>query len=619
MFKKLFKYDKNFYNKYEKESLKKIQISLIVILCFILLSVILFTDSDLKVTYFSITLLGFGVVFFSIYLSQKDEFDKSVFALIVLTLFLSWSSYFFDPSIKNGDFIPIFYLVVPILLASVFVNTKRTVSVAAIQIIAAFIMISSSKQLQNQNWISYVIFFILIVSITMVSKYMYNKEISENLEKSKRLNKLNSELENLNQNLTKSKEEIERAAYYDSLTDLGNALKLKNDIKKYIELNRKFIAIQFNISNFRSINEIYGYKIGDDILKEVTNILAKYVSKDNIYRWSADEFIIIKLDDEFNVRIFNFLNDIEREFKEQIKVNNEKMNINFSCGVVSVPEDVNEYEDLLLYLNLTTEKAKEKRDEKWELFNDTISIELLEKNHIKETILTSLADNTFYFEGQSVFEIENKNVLFTELLLRTTTKYQNSINSLINLAEKSNYIIDIDMWVLRNAFIHLNKNENWDNFNKISINISPQTFQSQSFVKTIEDLVTEYKVDPNRICFEITEYTAFMDQDQALNTMKKLKQRGFEIALDDFGVMYSSMSYLVELPYDYVKIDRGFVEDIGKNVKKRSLVKSLLTLAKDLNIIVIAEGVNNELELRELEMLGVKYIQGFYFQRPYKI
>jgi len=370
---------------------------------------------------------------------------------------LSWSSYFFDPSIKNGDFIPIFYLVVPILLASVFVNTKRTVSVAAIQIIAAFIMISSSKQLQNQNWISYVIFFILIVSITMVSKYMYNKEISENLEKSKRLNKLNSELENLNQNLTKSKEEIERAAYYDSLTDLGNALKLKNDIKKYIELNRKFIAIQFNISNFRSINEIYGYKIGDDILKEVTNILAKYVSKDNIYRWSADEFIIIKLDDEFNVRIFNFLNDIEREFKEQIKVNNEKMNINFSCGVVSVPEDVNEYEDLLLYLNLTTEKAKEKRDEKWELFNDTISIELLEKNHIKETILTSLADNTFYFEGQSVFEIENKNVLFTELLLRTTTKYQNSINSLINLAEKSNYIIDIDMWVLRNAFIHLNK------------------------------------------------------------------------------------------------------------------------------------------------------------------
>jgi EAL domain-containing protein (putative c-di-GMP-specific phosphodiesterase class I) len=83
--------------------------------------------------------------------------------------------------------------------------------------------------------------------------------------------------------------------------------------------------------------------------------------------------------------------------------------------------------------------------------------------------------------------------------------------------------------------------------------------------------------------------------------------------------MYSSMSYLVELPYDYVKIDRGFVEDIGKNVKKRSLVKSLLTLAKDLNIIVIAEGVNNELELRELEMLGVKYIQGFYFQRPYKI
>jgi len=132
-------------------------------------------------------------------------------------------------------------------------------------------------------------------------------------------------------------------------------------------------------------------------------------------------------------------------------------------------------------------------------------------------------------------------------------------------------------------------------------------------------LVTEYKVDPNRICFEITEYTAFMDQDQALNTMKKLKQRGFEIALDDFGVMYSSMSYLVELPYDYVKIDRGFVEDIGKNVKKRSLVKSLLTLAKDLNIIVIAEGVNNELELRELEMLGVKYIQGFYFQRPYKI
>src|SRR6056297_4344991 len=198
MLKKIFKYDNNFYNRYEKESLKKIQISLIVILCFILLSVFLFSEPKLKIIYISITIIGVGVVFASIYYSSIRKYDKSVMILITSTVILSWFPYFFDPSIRAGDFIPIFYLVIPILLASIFVNTKRTILISAVQIIASFIMISSSSKLQELNWISYIIFFIIVICIAMISKYMYNKEINTSIKQGEKLQDLNEELEILN-------------------------------------------------------------------------------------------------------------------------------------------------------------------------------------------------------------------------------------------------------------------------------------------------------------------------------------------------------------------------------------------------------------------------------------
>lgn len=618
MLNNIFVEDKNFYNKYKAESLKKIQISLIVILIFIFFSVILFTKPDLKLIYSLITLVGILVVGISFYYQKKKKYSEAVFVLIASTVIISWLPLIFDPSIRNGDFIPIFYLVVPILLASLFINSKRTILIAIIQMFASFVVISTSRQLQLLNWISYAIFYLIIVIISIISKYMYNKEIKKNNIQSERLKKTNKKLETLNNSIMKSKEEVERAAYYDALTSLNNALKLKKDVSEMISENEKFIAIQFNINNFRGINEVYGYIVGDSVLKEVADILCKNIDEKVVYRWSGDEFIILIID-SLEIELFEFLKRIEEDLDDHIEISNFSLKIDFSCGIIKVPEDVNDFDKMLLFLNLTTEKAKNTSEKKWELFNDSISYELLEQNHIKETILESLKNSTFYFEGQPIYNVENNEIVCLELLIRTEARYDDTINSMINLAIKSNYILDIDMWVLENAFFNLTNSDNWKEYSQISINLSPQTFQSYNFLNSIYRLIDDYAVDPNKICFEITEHTSFIDINQALLTMKELKKLGFSLALDDFGVMYSSLSYLVELPYDYVKIDRGFIDSIHENVKKQSLVKSLITLSEELDIKVIAEGVTKESELKVLEGLGVEYIQGYYYQKPFRM
>ncbi len=618
MLKKIFMNDKGFYNKYKAESLEKIQISLLVILGFILLSVILFTKAELKLTYSLITLAGIIVVAISRHYKKKDKYSKAVCFLIGSTVVISWLPLIFDPAIRNGDFIPIFYLVIPILLASIFVNSVRTIAITFIQIIVSFVVISSSKQLQSLNWISYILFFLIIVIISVINKYMYSKEIEKNILQSQRLKKSNEMLEALNYSLVERKKEVEKAAYYDALTSLGNAFKLKKDVLELIDLNEKFIAIQFDINNFRSINEIYGYKTGDKTLVEIAKILSSYIDEKYIYRWSADKFIALLID-EFEVRLFELLDKIEKELESQIELNNLKLKINFRCGIIKIPEDVNDFDNMLLYLDLTTEKAKARGEENWEIFNDSISHELRKQNHIKETILTSLKNNEFYFAGQPIYDLNNNEVLCLELLIRTELEYNDSIDSMISLAAKYNYILDIDMWVLENVFYHLDNSDEWTRHNKISINLSPQTFQSYSFISVIKELVDKYSINTSKICFEITEHAAFMDIDQALKTMEELKKLGFSLALDDFGVMYSSMSYLIKLPYDYVKIDKEFIRDIDSNIKKRSLVKSLIMLSKDLGIKVIAEGVENESELNVLKTLGVRHMQGFYFKRPYKM
>src|SRR6056297_2374619 len=248
MLEKIFVNDKGFYNKYKAESLEKIQISLLVILSFILLSVILFTQAELKLTYSLITLAGILVVSIFRYFKNKEKFSQAVFFLIGSTAVISWLPLIFDPAIRNGDFIPIFYLVIPILLASIFINTIRTIAVTIIQIIVSFVVISSSEQLQSLNWISYIIFFFIIVIISIINKYMYSKEIEKNNKQSQKLKKSNRMLEILNYSLIERKKEVEKAAYFDSLTSLGNSLKLKKDVMDFIELNEKFIAVQFDIN-----------------------------------------------------------------------------------------------------------------------------------------------------------------------------------------------------------------------------------------------------------------------------------------------------------------------------------------------------------------------------------
>jgi len=440
-------------------------------------------------------------------------------------------------------------------------------------------------------------------------------------------NALKDSIQKLNDEITermKAQERIEYLAYHDHLTGLPNRLLFSDRLNQSIQLTtrmEKTIGVMFiDLDNFKIVNDAMGHDHGDELLKAVaTRLLVILRKSDTVARIGGDEFIIM-------VQNLNDVDDVIKIamkiidcFNQPFKVSNQDIYITASIGVSVYPIDGEDVETLIKNADIAMYKAKEIGKNQFVLCSPVMKINVIESMKLANHLHRALERNELVIYYQPQVSYHSKRIVGLEALLRWNHPELGMVSpgEFIPIAEQTGLIIPIGEWVLRNACI---QNKAWQDAGlphiRIAVNLSVIQFQNPNIVNQIEEILKETGLDPNYLELEITESIVMKEADYIIKILNSLKELGITIALDDFGTDYSSLRYLKQLPIDRIKIAMPFVQGIATNDKDEAIIKAIIVLARNLEMIVIAEGVETKWQQSFLTKRMCDEMQGFYYYKP---
>ncbi len=354
-------------------------------------------------------------------------------------------------------------------------------------------------------------------------------------------------------------------------------------------------------------------------MKEVAELLKDIFKDCFTARFGGDEFIVIK---EINTEKDN-ISDISKNTVNSLgkawTINNHEFYISVSVGVSIFPIHGTTPQDLIKNADLAMYTAKSNGKNTYAIFNSSMRNDLLEMFKWEKDLVKALENDEFKIYYQPQVSAIDETILGAEALIRWnhTERGLISPNEFIPIAEETGLIVNIGEKIIDKTIEQI---KHWKDSNikvvPISINLSPLQFQQQNLVQYIDNVLQNYNIDPSLVKFEITESTALKDINQTINTIKIFNSMGIEVALDDFGTGYSSLTYLKQLPISSLKIDKAFIRDINSDIREASIVLNIITLAHDLSIKVVAEGVETLDQYTILKDYGCDEIQGYYFGKP---
>lgn len=425
----------------------------------------------------------------------------------------------------------------------------------------------------------------------------------------------------------KSEEIIEKMAFTDSLTSLPNRASLlrtiKDKIVDYKHANLKFALLYLDLDNFKSINDTKGHYFGDELLIEVSKRLKNCIhDKDTIARLGGDEFMLLISD-------INNLHDVTAIVKlillnlsKPFIIQHHEINITASIGITLYPNDGKNDIDLIKNADTAMYKAKESGKNKFQVFSNEFNKIVSEKVQLENYLRHAVSKKELVVYYQPQIDIINGDIVSMEALLRWKHPYLGLVypDTFISLAEESGLIKPIGEWVLRTACMQ-NKAFQDAGYKplRLAVNLSPKQFQDKDLFDKINQCLYETKLDPKYLQLEITESAAIQYYDFTIETLKKLRQIGITISLDDFGTGYSSLNYLKLLPIDEIKIDKSFIQNAINGGYEESITKSIISIAHDMSVRVVAEGVENEKQLNLLKSMDCDIVQGYLFSKPIPI
>lgn len=431
------------------------------------------------------------------------------------------------------------------------------------------------------------------------------------------------ELKESQRTLKESEEKILRLASYDSLTGLLNRRSLLEILSKALESNHSEYlkaVIFIDLDNFKSINDSLGHSFGDQLIIEVAKRLNSLsgLNKD-VARISGDEFILVVHEIESTEHAQSVAMDIIDLFETPITLESKTLNVTASIGVALYPTHADTVEELLKIADMAMYRAKGSGKNGYRIFDEGIKKEVDERLRIELGIRDCLNQNGFELFYQPLFSTTEGRVTSVEALLRTKLPSLSNFNTLqiIQTAEVTGQIVEIDKWVLMQACMAIQQiNRVVREPIKISVNISAVHIMQQSFVRNIMKIVKETGVSPEWIELEITETSLMESFDYNMKKIEDLKKHGFGFHLDDFGTGYSSLNYLNSLPIDCVKIDKSFVDGMLQSEKDRKVIESIIELAHNIGLQVVAEGVEHKEQYKFLQNLKCELLQGYYISKP---
>ncbi len=424
--------------------------------------------------------------------------------------------------------------------------------------------------------------------------------------------------------LKETEARLNHLAHYDALTELPNRLLFRERLIHSLSMSERKetkVAVLFlDLDRFKNINDTLGHSVGDLLLTEIGSRLRQAVRLgDTVGRISGDEFCLILEDIQTTADIVPIVEKIISVFRQSIPVDGHVLMISASIGIAISPDNSVDADELLSFSDSAMYEAKESGRNTYKFYNSEMTEQALEHSFVQSALPDALKQSQFFVVYQPQLKIDDRSIVGLEALVRWEHPEQGLIppDKFIPIAENSGLIRELGAWVLRSACKQGVKwlNEDID-FGRIYVNVSATQLHDESFPETVRQCLKETGLPSCRLGLEVTESFIMKDPEHAINVLSSFKELDIELAIDDFGTGYSSLSYLKELPIDKLKVDQSFIRDIPSDPNDMAITEAVIAMGRALNLIVIAEGVENNTQAKFLLEKECTEVQGYLFARP---
>ncbi|MFT4416762.1 EAL domain-containing protein [Fredinandcohnia humi] len=420
-------------------------------------------------------------------------------------------------------------------------------------------------------------------------------------------------------------EKNEKLTNFDYLTGVMNRHKFENDMERYIkgaaEQQEIFALLHIDFNRFKYVNDTYGHKGGDQLLIQISKRMSSILLRNQyLYRIGGDEFAIVMTDVKEKEEVVQFVNELLTIFELSFTIENSTVFINPSVGVSLYPENAKNKEELMIRAEVAMNYAKQGKSEMFVFYNSTLENRVFPYARLESDLRKAIQHKNFTLVYQPRVNSTGK-LIGAEALIRWNHPERGFISPdlFIPFAEEAGIIYQIDCFVQEEVFKQV---RHWEvsgyQVVPISINYSANTIKNPNLVPSLEKLISRYSINPRLIEVELTETSLLTFTEATLDTLSKMKKLGLSISLDDFGKGYSSLSYLHKFKdiISILKIDKSFIQNIVENT---DLVNSIIYLAKQLNMAVVAEGIETEEQYKCIQTTLCDALQGYYFSKPLKV
>lgn len=407
--------------------------------------------------------------------------------------------------------------------------------------------------------------------------------------------------------------------------DNSTSFKVRQEIFQYkvnYMLNnpnyKNLVMVMLDVNNFKAINEMYGFSHGNEILLNINFAINSNIAGKGICVHLHSDIYYFCMEILSDSDIEKIINNINYEVN---KVNPDTK-VAISYGVYKIEDRTISVEEICERVNYAHKISKKDNINKFVFYNEDIKQEMINEKQIENNMEKGIKNDEFKLYLQPKYNIFTENIEGAEALVRWKS-HSNGLmfpNKFIPIFEKNGFIMKLDLYMLEQVckFIKNNMDKGKRNI-PISVNMSKLNFKDSNFKDNILNIIKKYNIDPSLIELEITESLIMEDPNNIINVINQLKKENLKISIDDFGTGYSSLSVLQKLPVDILKIDCGFFKNFQINKKGSAIIKTIISLAKELELKVVAEGVEKEEEVQFLKKIGCAIIQGYYFSKPISI
>ncbi|WP_373031823.1 putative bifunctional diguanylate cyclase/phosphodiesterase [Sulfurovum sp.] len=528
-----------------------------------------------------------------------------------------------------------------IIISSFFLGGKKLGYIVAFLSVLSIIMLEYLIDTGLNNYTTFLAIIIILFSTTIIALYerrefilkeellSMNQYLEDKVKKEiqKRLamyEKTHNQLQESAVKLEEQKNAFKNLAHYDTLTGLPNRLLFYDRLEKVIENaeknDQKFSILFLDLDNFKEINDSFGHDVGDDLLKIVAEKFQNRISKsDLLARLGGDEFTLVVGGWRNTEHIASIADRLIHALSEPIYILGYEIYITVSVGISIYPDDGMDIATLLKHSDSAMYSAKNEGRNLYHFYKQIMTDQALERVTLETRMRKALENNEFIIYYQPIVNGVTSELIGLEALVRWQHPEKGLLtpDKFIHIAERTSIIIPLGEYVMNKVAGQVKDwHEKGFNPSYISINLSVNQLRHKKLLSNINNMLEKTNFRDDWLEFEITESYAMKNPEESIEVLNQIKALGVKLSIDDFGTGYSSLSHLKKLPVDKLKIDKAFISGLPYDLDDKILVATIVSLAENMNLKVVAEGVENEEQKKYLENIGCIYMQGYLFEKP---